>query len=267
MCRNTENYKDTGVASGCAQACVIAGCDTGTVLYKCGDTVTQSCTLTGTLTSRGTCSTVGADNVTIDGNGFGLAGNSLFDTYGVYALDRDNATVKNIEIYDYYGGVYFETVTGSTVTDSKLHLNKNGVSLVFSSNNQIKNNIFDSSQYAAILLAYTSAHNVVSGNTADGNGFGIRLMYNSDQNNLTNNKIFNSNENGVYLDFDTNLNQLISNTICGNAVDIYQDGSNTGDKNQCKSTYKWNDTGTTGCSSVCIEKREAYPWLKLLLLD
>jgi parallel beta-helix repeat protein len=269
MCRNAHNYNDSdaGAGGGCARQCAVYGCDTGTTIYKCGDTVMQSCTMTGTLTSPGTCFTVGANNVTINGNGFGIVGNNQFDTYGVYAAGRSNVTVNNLEIYDFYGGVYFDAVAGSAVTSNKLHSNKNGAMLAFSSNNQITSNTVNSNQYAGILLAYNSGNNVVNGNTADGNGFGIRLLFNSDQNTLTNNKIFNSTENGVYFDFDTNLNQLLSNTICGNLVDIYQDGSNTGDNNYCKSIHNWNDVGAAGCTFVCPGTLKGYPWIPLLLLD
>jgi parallel beta-helix repeat protein len=269
MCRNAHNFSDSdaGAGGGCARPCAVCGCDTGTTIYKCGDTVTQSCTMTCTLASQGTCFTVGANNVTINGNGFGLVGNNQFDTYGVYATGRSNVTVNNVEIYDFYGGVYFDTVTGGAITANKLHGNKNGAILAFSSNNQIKDNTVNANQYAGIYLGYNSGNNVLSGNTADGNGFGIRLMYNSDQNTLTSNKISNSTENGVYFDFDTNLNQLLSNTICGNVVDIWQDGSNTGDNNWCMSTHNWSDIGASGCTSVCPGKLKACPWIPLLLLD
>jgi parallel beta-helix repeat protein len=267
MCSSVNNYDDSEAGTGCARACNTTGCDTGTIIYTCGDTVTQSCTMTSSLTSQGTCFTVGANNVNINGNGFSITGNNVHDTYGVYALGRSNVTIRNLEAYDFYGGVYFESVTGGVVTSSRLHNNKNGVTLALSSNNQVTNNTVNSNEFSGIFLGYSSKNNRVSGNKANGNGFGIRLMYNADDNDLLNNEIRNSTQNGVYFDFDTNLNELISNIICDNAVDIHQDGSNTGDNNRCKTKYNWNDTGTTGCSSPCASrmKSQSLPWLLLLL--
>jgi parallel beta-helix repeat protein len=268
MCRNAHNYDDTDAAAGgCARECAACGCDTGTVIYRCGDTLTQSCTMTCSLTSSGTCFTIGADDLTINGGNFGLIGNHQYDTYGIYALGKKNLTVKNLEVYDFFGGIYLESVTGSTLASNKVHSNDQGIMLAFSSNNQLTNNVVYTNENAGILLAYGSGGNVVSGNSADGNGFGIRLLFNADLNDLLNNTIRNSTINGIYLDFDTNENDLQSNTICSNPVDIYEDGSNGGDGNACATTQNWDDTGTSGCTKSCEPKRvKALPWI-LMLLD
>ncbi|MHC1728713.1 MAG: NosD domain-containing protein [Syntrophobacteraceae bacterium] len=265
MCSSVNNYDDSEAGTGCSRECVAGGCDSGSTVFVCGDTVTKSCTMTASLTSQGTCFTVGANNVTINGNGFSITGNNVHNTYGVYASGKSNVTVNNLEVYDFYGGVVFESVTGGVITSSKLHNNKNGVTLSLSSNNKVTNNAVNSNEFSGIFLGSASNNNLVSGNTVDRNAFGIRLMDNSDQNVLSNNEIHHSIQNGIYLDDDTNLNELKYNLICNSAIDIYQDGSNTGDNNWCGNTHNWNDTGTTGCSSPCGSRMKSFPWLLLLL--
>ena len=51
--------------------------------YKCPSTITQSCIMNESLNSTGTCSTIGADNITINGSGYSITGNSTGD--GIYA--------------------------------------------------------------------------------------------------------------------------------------------------------------------------------------
>jgi hypothetical protein len=53
------------------------GCFGATHNFTCGDTITESCTLTCNLKSNGTCFTIGADNITIDGAGHSITGNYI----------------------------------------------------------------------------------------------------------------------------------------------------------------------------------------------
>lgn len=265
MCGSVNNYDDSQAGTGCARECNTTGCDTGEKIYTCGETIMQSCTMYSHLTSQGTCFTVGANNITINGNGFSISGGNTHDTYGVYGIGRSNVTVRNLEVHDFYGGLRFENATGCVIDSNNFHNNKNGIQLAYSSNNQLTKNTVNSNEFSGIYLSHNSMNNLVKENTAERNAFGIRLLFNSDGNDLLNNEIRNNTENGIYLDFDTNLNDLIANIVCDNAIDICQDGNNTGDNNWCQTRYNWNDAGTTGCSFRCGPRVRSLPWLQLLL--
>ena len=59
--------------SGGVSAC----CDTGGgTCYTCGQTITQSCTMNASLNSTGTCFTIGADSLVINGDGYSITGDT-----------------------------------------------------------------------------------------------------------------------------------------------------------------------------------------------
>jgi len=93
-----------------------AGCvgdATGTD-YGCGDTVTESCTFNEDLNCEsGHGLKIGADNITIDGNGHTLNGvapgtcnGSGVERSGIYNKAHDNITIRNLEIANFCTGIY-----------------------------------------------------------------------------------------------------------------------------------------------------------------
>ena len=92
------------IASVSASPC---GCDTGTYNYTCGETVNESCTLNCDLTSSGTCFTIGADDITIDGAGHSITGDATGN--GINVTGRNNVTIKNLNIYNLSHGIYLKS--------------------------------------------------------------------------------------------------------------------------------------------------------------
>lgn len=91
----------------------------------CGQTITQNTTLTADL---GPCPNfgliVGADNVTLDLDGFRIFGTpNAYDKAGVYLLGRTGVTVRNGRVTNFDGGVAIEggsrnLITGITANDN-----------------------------------------------------------------------------------------------------------------------------------------------------
>ena len=253
MCITTQDYDDTDApGGGCARVCADCGCDTGTVIYYCGDTVEQSCTLSCDLSSKGTCLTIGADGITIDGNGHRIFGSRQFDSYGIKALQKNNLTLQHLNISGYYSGVYFEQVSDSRISDSTMQSNDFGAFLAVATGNEVEDNSFKSNTTEGLRLTRSSS-NTVNNNILNDNGVGIQLLFNPDNNVISNNNIRRSIGNGIYLDWDANGNTLEANIVYGNGVDIYQDGnSNSGSNNHCDIVHNWNDTGMTGCTDAAV---------------
>jgi parallel beta-helix repeat protein len=127
----------------------------GAVVLACGQTITQSTTLTADV---GPCPAggiiVGADNITLD-----LAGHRVFGTapaldgVGIYLENRRNVTVRNGTVTDFDGGVVIRygsanTVIGITARDNLGSTNGHatgaafgdGIAIEASTQNRIINN-------------------------------------------------------------------------------------------------------------------------------
>ncbi|MCK4589762.1 MAG: S8 family serine peptidase [Nanoarchaeota archaeon] len=160
----------------------------------CGQTLTRDTNLSQSLTSNGTCFTLGANNIVLDCKGYSLTGNG--SGYGVVAYAKNGLTIKNCKIYNFSEGVYLEGIYYSHAQQSILD------------NNTLNNN----SKYG-IRLQYYDNNNLIN-NRAMNNSKGIRLQ-NSDYNNLTNNRAMNNSNVGIELSLSDN-NNLINNSALNN---------------------------------------------------
>ena len=67
--------------------------------------------------------TIGANNITLDCNGFklgGLAAGPDTTTIGIFAANRTNITVRDCAIRGFYGGIYLNGGRGHRVEDNRL---------------------------------------------------------------------------------------------------------------------------------------------------
>ncbi len=141
-----------------------------TPAVACGQTITQSTTLTADL---GPCSNygliLGADNITLDLNGFRIFGTpNVGDKAGVWVFQRTGTTVKNGTVSDFDGGVVIEGGARNTVT---------GISAI--------GNIGRSgTMYGDGIAIESSSFNTISGNRVDNNGpfsgIGVYSLVDSD---------------------------------------------------------------------------------------
>jgi len=117
-----------------------AGCvgETTGIVYGCGDTVTESCTFDADMNCEsGHGLVIGADGITIDGNGYALNGIAPgiieglgIERSGIYGKAYDGIIIKNLEIANFCTGIYLryddeigDTVERITITDCEIHHN------------------------------------------------------------------------------------------------------------------------------------------------
>ena len=159
-------------------------------------------TLTGNVSSTGTCFTITQPNITLDCNGYwinyttsGIAG------YGVYT-DQFNSTVKNCNI------ILGDWSSGASDDNNGIYLNEADNTTIF--NNYVKTN-----NSAAIFLEGEANFNNVTNNTAYSGLHGIDIQ---GHNNYISDNFANSS--GVYYSFSSAMtiyggqnNTLINNTL------------------------------------------------------
>lgn len=71
---------------------------------ECG-TITSDTTLTKDLTTTGTCFTIGANNIVLNGAGRTITGDQSGSDYGVSISDQQNITIKNAHFVNFQQGV------------------------------------------------------------------------------------------------------------------------------------------------------------------
>jgi len=134
------------------------------------------------------------DNIIVDGAGYTLEGAAA--PWGIYLSQRQNVTIKNMEIKAFMHGI----VVG------------------FSSNgNIVSGNKFTANNYDGIVVT-ESSNNTISGNNVTNNGLGIRLAESS-SNSISGNNITANDEGGIYLGYSSNSNNIHENKITANNYD------------------------------------------------
>ena len=114
----------------------------GATPCNCGDTVTADYTLADDMTCTGDCLIVGADGITIDGNGHTITGSRGMGDYGIDNSGQfDGITVRNFaDITNFETGIYLNRSTGSTIQNNSVNLNNKGIYLSRSPNSNLTGN-------------------------------------------------------------------------------------------------------------------------------
>ena len=212
---------------------VSAGCvgDVTGTDYGCGDTVIESCTFNENLTCPEGGLNIGAEGITIDGNGYTLSGTGGSGKQGIRNGGCDDVAIKNLNTRDFCFGIYFTGVN----------------------NCSIKNNSISYGVGSGIWL-HGSFYNEITGNHIyhGDEGHGILLSDSANNNTVGYNNVTTSNGRGICIE-DSDGNELYHNYICFNRLgDIVVTGSgNRGDNNTCGMTDNYNDTAGMPCAHSC----------------
>ncbi|MBS3073286.1 right-handed parallel beta-helix repeat-containing protein, partial [Candidatus Pacearchaeota archaeon] len=170
-----------------------------------------------------------ADDIIVDGLGYSITG-EIASSNGIYILDKENITIKNMTISFFRIPIVLDGVNISTIQDNIIscHAAMGGCETLALSNsnfNNITNNEIGGSSSATTGMSLEHSSNNLINNNNLSNIFGLNSMYGlillySDNNNLTNNTI---NDNsaafgdvtGLTISYSNN-NSLLNNQINSN---------------------------------------------------
>ena len=170
------------------------------VIYQCGDVdLPGNYILNQSLYAEDTCLLISAGNVTIDGDGFNISGDTDSSEDGIYAFDVANISLINLtSIFGFNeAGIYLYDINDSYISNTGL--DKNGIG----------------------LIADTSFFNNFEGLTAFTNtgANGIELL-NSYNNSFFNLSIFNNSIIGIDLE-SSSYNSFFNSSIYNQDASIY----------------------------------------------
>jgi len=197
--------------------------------------------LAGNLTSTGTCITINANDVTLDCENQSITGQDVTSTYGVTVSGKQNVTIQNCIVKDYYFGIDLRSgASNNTISNNTLEGNLDGIQISNSNNNEISNNAVNSNGYTGIFLNYSSS-NTVTENTVNNSHQGIYVYYSSD-NTLTSNIITSNNIGGIYIYRSIN-NTFITNESRNNSFNGFWLGQDSTGNNLSGNIATGNSTG------------------------
>lgn len=199
-----------------------------------------------TLSSDGTCITITANNITLEGNNskitYGITGNS--SKFGVYVAGANGTLIRNLTIEQGNSsgsgnyGVYFENANNGTLTNITIIQNGTGsdaIYLIGSTNITItKNNIRtgvgtealpSGTPSIGIYLISSSKYNTIQNNNITTTGVlgGDGISIASSENNISFNTIFTSNSSSLSTSHGIFLQGGNNNTIFNNNITVNND--------------------------------------------
>ncbi len=214
----------------------------------CGQTITVSTVLDGNVGPCQTGLTVGADNITLDLNGFTLSGTPVNGEGPGIALEgRTGVTVKNGTVTQFDAGVALTDTMRSTVTNLKVVDNRgstatdfgDGIALFNSDNNTVTNNqVRNNGPFDGIGLIvsnnnFIDSNQITDNNQSSTNTAGIRLenigRTASNFNLVSNNLVTNSGIYGIEVFAGGSNNAIRTNQVVANRLDgitIFAGGNN-----------------------------------------
>jgi parallel beta-helix repeat protein len=218
----------------------------------CGATITNNVTLTADVgPCTGTAVTIGANNVTLNLNGFSIIGPSTCGTGSIGVFVPGSSTNDKIigtlsggsagpgTITGFDQGIHLGTPGGATVTQGTLvkhvHVTSNcnvGITMQGSSGNKIRNNTLGANPCIGIFID-NGANNQMVGNAITGSnipptpgvcstdlgGGGVAIEIHIGSGFLVSGNSINSNTNGVVSDGFSPGSTLSANDISGNTQD------------------------------------------------
>jgi len=181
---------------------------------SCGDTITNDTTLDSNLLNCPTNGIViGVNDITLDCQGHIISGSG--GGSGILAVSRQNITIKNCVVQNFFEGIKFSSTTQSQLVNNIAQNNQgDGFILSLSSNNNLTSNTANNNNFGFHLSS--SSNNILASNIANANNGEGFFLVSSSNNTLT----FNAANNGIIgngfsLSSSSN-NILISNTANGN---------------------------------------------------
>jgi len=255
-----------------------------TTISSCGilNIAGETFILNQNISTSGTCFTIEADDITLDGNGFTITGDGTgVGVLTIVSFDRGlrgvfggrpggNSTTGNTISGNSAGigfnggvnnsiigntvsgnasneGIFLNggennSVIGNTVTDNGF----TGIAINSSDGNSITGNTVSGSTNTGIAIVSSNNNDVSNNDLSNNVGTGIRLNTSSN-NNISGNSISNSNNDGISL-FLSNSNSISDNTVSGsgNGIRLFlpSDNNQIFNNNFIDNTTQASDSGS-----------------------
>jgi parallel beta-helix repeat protein len=186
---------------------------------NCGDIITQDTVLDHDLLNcSGNGLVIGADNITLDGNGHTISGTLAEETYGIYSNGKSGITIRNCIITNFDLGIRFDSVSNSTIANNLIMNNTDGAFLYDSSNNVFHSNTVSDNKNSGLFVYVYSNNNTLFNNTMSDNGENGLEMLASYFNTIYNNTVSNDVE-GFHLSTAASNNTFFNNSATNNRDD------------------------------------------------
>lgn len=162
------------------------------------------------------------DNIVIEGASYTLQGTGTPPSEGINLSERENVTIQNTQIKNFWNGIYFNGSSNNIVSANNITANRiHAFWLDRSSNcNTVSGNTITNNHNGIGLGLYSySNYNNISGNTITNNGYGI-VYHHSSNNSVSRNNITANSGHGLWLDSSSNNNSISRNNIANNGYGI-----------------------------------------------
>ena len=240
-CNTTLDYDDcdtAGCTFDCSQkqgACVASD---GSV-FLCGDTVTKSCTLNGSMTCpNGSAGLIiGADNIVIDGNNYTITGSTTnancewageakpCNISGIYNEGYDNVMIKNLEMEGFCTGIALKgtgqnKVHDITIDNCKIH--DNGFNTTSNESDMVTHGIHACYVRYIEITENDIYNNEGTGSACGDGGNGIFIYAGVSENycDIKNNKLYNNAKAGFWTKMRLSKSNITNNEVWGNGNGI-----------------------------------------------
>jgi parallel beta-helix repeat protein len=161
------------------------------------------------------------DDVLVDGAGYGLQGTGI--GAGINLTGRTGVTVKNMEISNFFYGIYLNSSLSNSLSNSIIQANFYGIYLSASSSNTILGCNITENESSGVWLRCSSDNEITENRITENGQDGIWLSCSSDNNRVSGN-IVGANAYGIRID-DYSNNMLRNNEIIDNTCNFGVFGS------------------------------------------
>jgi len=173
------------------------------------------------------------DNIVVDGAGYNLQGTGAWYSKGIDLTRRSNVTIKNMEIKEFFFGVWLNASSSNSICGNKITNNKVGIWLFDSSSNSIYGNDVTANLNYGIYLGYSSGNSVSENKITANNYYGIHLEHSSGNsicgNDITKNGFKHIANVGIQLFSSSNNNSISGNNMTNNfyGISLWGSSNNT----------------------------------------
>jgi parallel beta-helix repeat protein len=161
------------------------------------------------------------DDVLVDGAGYGLQGTGI--GAGINLTGRTGVTVRNMEISNFFYGIYLDSSLSNSLSSNNVRENLYGICLSESSSNSILGCNITENESSGVWLRCSSNNDINENRVTENGQDGIWLSCSSDNNRVLGNTI-RTNAYGIRID-DYSNNMLRNNELTDNVCNLSVFGS------------------------------------------